>query len=396
MIALILFFFLTTILVWRYGINTYLLFIYSGLIISFGLFFYGDFGSETYLAQSLLCLCCLLLGFLFSKEAISGVMSENTLNFSVSIKSMFNTVVIVLLITAYHYYVAGVPFLSSNVDVSRFDLRSSGFFGIPSRFSVYMPVILFFVFAFYFRSGLFSLKQIIFIFLTVFLLFFLQGHKSSILQIIFLGVIAYSATNIKKTLENFFGWIFLAAVFSAYFAFEYLSSLSSWEYSDYFIARYTSIIHASGTVLQNLETKDFFLWNGSPIINDIMYPVLTVFSDEYQTVNEQLSRIIFYVPEEGFTVPVTPGFYAYHYFALGAPLLFIVSFIYGAIVGMLDKILIQSNKPLTKVISGYLIYWLYIGYISGNIYYLLINFSFCIVIFVAIYSFLSVTFKKQG
>ena len=182
-------------------------------------------------------------------------------------------------------------------------------------------------------------------------------------------------------------FLFAGGLGFAGLAFYSFNTLSDYKIFDYLIARYSSIMHGSAVHLFTLDEDSFNFFGGNAAINDTLYPLLKLIDQDVATLNTQLSADFYGVPNLIFTVPVTPGFYAYHAFFLGSFLSVIAAFIYGVFIGFLYKSALKTSRPCVTVVNLFLVYWMYVGYTSGNLYYLILNISFCIVTFLFLRSF---------
>ena len=119
-----------------------------------------------------------------------------------------------------HYSIIGIPILSSNFDVDRFTLASSGYGGIPSRIATYTPMLFFFIWILINDKKEIKNNIKILFFIYVLLALFLQGHKSSVLQIFYGSIIAYQFIINKYKIKIFSIFILLLAFIFAYFSFK--------------------------------------------------------------------------------------------------------------------------------------------------------------------------------
>lgn len=375
----------------------FVLYLYSSAILSIGYFAPVSVEMKDYLELYLICNLVVLFGMLV---AATRVPREKSLGvgYLPNQRGYILTFWIVVFVIGVHYYVVGIPALSGNVDVSRFTVASSGFFGIPSRFATYMPSLLFIAHSIirpYLRIGR---TQSTLMLVAILAAILMQGHKSSLLQIVFLMILV--TPFVKRGLPKFqvnnkkIAYGLVLSIGFALFSFYQMESLSTLSIYEYIVLRYTIIMHSPGLHLLELDSTTFTFWGGSAIVNDLLYPLLRLLGEDVITLNIQLSRNLYGVDGDDFTVPVTPGFFAYHAFLLGPYLVFLMALTYGLITGGLYSLALTASRPILRVVALFLIYWIWVGYGSGNPYYLFFNVILAIVCFTLIYAGLSTVLNR--
>ena len=372
--------------VYRYGLGIPILFLYSSFIIIFGIIIDGAYTLDNYLMSYLFSNTLVLIGFSFVRELKMGFDVFQFATVRIDYTAIKISFWIILFVIFLHYSIVGIPFLSASYDSVRFLQAGSGYFGIPSRFASYMPSIMMLTLIFYLFGSAAPKWQVKLMTLVVLVVFLLQGHKSSVLQIVFLAVAAYPYCDNKDQLKNSFKWFFGFSLIAGYFLFTQLMTIQDLDFFKYLVSRFSTIMHASGEYLIGLDVTDFSLFMSNPVINDLSYPINKLFYSEYETINTQLSREIYGVADGGFSVPVTPGFYSYHYFAFGPYLEKLFSFLIGVFIGLIDHKCRLTVRPMVKVSYVFIGYWIYVGYTSGNLYYLIPNIIFCLAFFILLYS----------
>ena len=371
----------------KYKISIPILYIYSGLILLVSIFLYDDIVMIDYLRLSLLANLFILIGYIVGNK-LKPTKKNNTNLIIINSKSLFFFLKFSILIILFHYVLIGIPLLSDQINILRFSQSSSGYAGIPSRFASYMPHLFFIILSLASGSDIFTNKQKIFFFSTVILLLMAQGNKSSLLQLVFLGIIVYPQSLYKK---NYLKYSFVLIFFSLFFAFftwNKLNVLEFWSFKEYLTARYTSIMHETGYILTGFSYSNFFFLFQNPLLNDLFYPLTKVFTNELSTLNSQLSRYYYGVLyAEDFSVPVTPGWFSYHLFLFknSITITYIFCFLFGLINAYIYSWGFIENNFLKKISSLYILYWFYVGYGTGNIYYLVFNVAFCLFLFIFIY-----------
>lgn len=374
----------------KYKISTPVLFIYSGLIFIFGILTFNDDAYVEYLYLNLSSNLLILIGFFTGKRiyAKSNYMNFSNMNYKGILYFFFLSVFLLIV----HYSIIGIPILSSNFDVDRFTLASSGYGGIPSRIATYTPMLFFFIWILINDKKEIKNNIKILFFIYVLLALFLQGHKSSVLQIFYGSIIAYQFIINKYKIKIFSIFILLLAFIFAYFSFKNLSTLDDLKLFNYLFDRYTIILHQPGFILSNLSKSEFVFFSQSIILSDVIYPILKLLSFDIQTLNDQLSRIIYGIRyKDDFSVPVTPGWFSYHYFVFDYSFHFtlIYSFFFGAFLSIVETYGLKSKDFAKKIVTLYILYFSYVGYSTGNIYYLIINITFCVIVFLLFYFYKS-------
>tara|TARA_B110000967_G_scaffold101767_1_gene104477 strand:- start:516 stop:950 length:435 start_codon:yes stop_codon:yes gene_type:complete len=141
-----------------------------------------------------------------------------------------------------------------------------------------------------------------------------------------------------------------------------------------------------------MSHNDFnFVFNNA-VLNDLFYPIFTLFEENVTTLNEQLSRAL-YFNYTSLSVPVTPGWFAYHYFIFreSALLTFAYSFCFGIFNGFLENKAMASSSLVKKTTFITIMYWMWAGYTKGNIYYIVLNLLLTLLILFMI----NIYFKKN-
>lgn len=392
--VLIPFFIFFIFFIYRYKVGIHLLYVNTCSVIIFGIIIDGDYSLNSYLISYLISNTLVLIGYSIVKELKVGVGVYAASAVKINYLAIQISFLIISFVIFLHYAIVGIPFLSESFDSVRFLQANSGYLGIPSRFASYMPSIMMLTLVFYLFHGGIRVWQRRIMTALVLVVFILQGHKSSLLQVVLLGVVAYPYCDIKSQLKGSFKWFFVLSLMAGYFLFTQLVTTQDLQFFKYVISRLSTMMHSSGEYLIELDANDFTFFMNNPVINDLLYPINKLFNSEYEALNTQLSRKIYGVDDGDFSVPVTPGFFAYHYFSLGLYPEKIYSFLIGVIVGLLDQRSRLTMRPMIKVSYVFISYWLYIGYTSGNLYYLIPNVIFCLTFFILFYSAI-VSFLKS-
>lgn len=370
-----------------------LLFFYSAFNFLTSLYLAEDERLISFLNNSLNCNILILLGYyIFKDNYLESIKIDLKKDFKIVDKILF----IFLIFIFYHYFITGIPFLSESLDKARFLQITSGLFGIPSRISVYGMVAIFILIILSYEYQIFSNKKIFFLSFILFSFVLFQSNKSSVLQIFYYFIILYPFLEIKKKqIYNFKNFILITFVSFIYFLFVFnqLSTISNLSIKDYLIVRSTSVAFDPGLYLINLNIADFDLKFNNPILNDIFYPFYKLIGSDARTVVSQLSLKMFGVTEDNFILPITPHWYGYHNFLFSNSIVYvyIYSIIFGIIIAKIENISFRTSSWILRTSILSVLYWIWIGYQSGNIYYIIFN----ILIVIAILNFIYYFFKRK-
>tara|TARA_B110000503_G_C7165363_1_gene421650 strand:- start:1449 stop:2651 length:1203 start_codon:yes stop_codon:yes gene_type:complete len=372
--------------------GSFLLFIYKGLYLLISAILIEDAILKQFLLSDMICNILILLGILIIKK--KNIISDES-DFTANADILKKIFLIFGIFIFYHYYMTGIPFLSENIHTLRFNLRSSGLFGVPSRLAVYGITILFMITLFSFEKNIFRRERIIVYFLIILIFTAFQSSKSSLVPIFYYLMLCYPFIISKKkfiySYKNFIFFIFITSIYFL-FIFDILGSINNLNVLDYLIFRSTVVTYDSGIFLiYNMSHNDFNFAFNNALLNDLLYPIFTLFSSEVTTLNEQLSRAL-YGNYTGSSVPVTPGWFAYHNFIFkySYSLTYLYSLFFGFFIGFLENKTFKSNLLVSRVTLLASLYWLWGGYSKGNLYYIILNLLLCLSIVYAI----NIFFKK--
>ena len=356
-----------------------LLFIFTGLTFLHSFIYALDEYKREFLSNSIILNIIVLLGILLIRNKAT-VHEERNIKNTNTINKIF---IIFVIFIFYHYLTIGIPYFSDTIGLSRFNLIKSGLFGIPSRLSVYGITILFILSILAFEYDLIKKGKFIYYISIILVFMIFQGNKSSILPIIFYSALCYPFIhNKKKVIFTYKNFLFFAIGSFIYFTLilNKINSIIFFNISEYLFTRSTEVAYDSGFFLRDkLSYDQVFLIFNNAIINDLIYPILILIGENVMTLNEQLSRALYgnFISK---AVPVTPGWYAYHYFAFNGStlLIYLHTFSFGMLVGYLENRSYKTNLLINKVILLTSVYWLWIGYAKGNPYYIIFNLLMCL------------------
>jgi hypothetical protein len=376
--------FVVVFMTFKKGLSFTTLYNYFALIVVFALTFSSLAGAGEYslfLAFFNLVFTGVLNVFQ-RKERVAHIYKN--INFS----ALFITITIILLLIFYHYYVVGFPIFSENIEQERFQTSGSGLGGVPSRLATYSPQLIIIITLTYLSFDRKDIYKTYFLVLSSAFLLLVQGHKSSILQLLFILLLVkpYVSDKVNIRLNKLFGLVMISVPILVFILYQKMIGLRAYSFLDYLIARFSDILLQPGFELFKMNTKfEEQLFAHSAIINDLMYPIFKLLGLKYETLNTLLSRSIYNVSAGDFTVPVTPGFFSYHFAFFGPAGLLVASFIFLFFLLRMERISFNTKRKLTLSLILYCQYWLYVGFTSGNLYYLVLNVSVVVFIFLVTY-----------
>lgn len=353
------------------------------------IYFYKSFALE-FVVWLLISSAFLMLGCLMGvKTGKLHPQSNLRIRFDSKAAVIFSLVVGLILVT-YHYSVVGLPILSDNIDIVRFQQRGSGLLGIPSRFAVYFPALALIVSVILYQAKYVS-KTVFMVMLLVCLLFFtVQGNKSSILSFVFVLLCTkrfWVTPMIGRSSIVFFlliGTAFLYVMFGRF------NTIANVGFGEYFFHRMT---YLSLEPIYSAYLAQGFVPNlvaSSVIVNDLIYPIGQILGVDVVTFNAQLSRYIYGFDANQFSVPVTPSIFAYYKFEFGVLGSVLACFFTGF---MLAKLYSRTNgyKGLRELAFLIFIeYQVYTGLTGGNLFYLTSNILLVILVY-----YISIVFYKK-
>lgn len=296
--------------------------------------------------------------------------------FPVSARNGFIAVLtLVVAFSTLHYSKVGLPLFNANLDEARFQAIESGMFGIPSRIAIYGPSIAAFLLLILLNGRAIDFSTFLVSSLTIVILLFVQGSKSSVAQYIIIAAIAYNY--LDKEIKRKVNWVGIAivvlAVLGFSFVLERLNSIQDKNFISYISSRLTdqSMIPVTALIDEPVRLR---LLSPFMMINDFIYPFAKITGAAVEASNTQLSRYIYGVKSGDFSVPVTPGFIAYTFRDFGEPIFYFVVLIYG--YGC-RYVYFRIGKVINIYGAWFLLcaqYMLYVGLTSGNLFYLAPNF----------------------
>lgn len=333
---------------------------------------------------SAFCLGLLSVYFYHRYKKISNVIFENKFNkLNFGEKGLFRATFIFSLFIIFHYFVQGIPILHRDFDIRRFMVASSGLLGIPSRISVYGPIVIMFFNISYYISGWISRKKFIFISSLCLIFILLSGHKSSFISYIYIFICSYRLLKgkMKRNLPIIILLCLPLVFYSIYLQFYYFSTLIKYDFTEYLIQRITYIsINPLIHIFYNQPALE--LVSPYKFLHDLLYPFFKILDLDIVSINTQISHSLYNIPYRDFTVPVTYTFVGYVKLEFGVYGGIIASFGFGIISALIYYL---TQNQYTNIGRGAMIsfeYLILIGLTSGNLFYLLPNFLFVLILFI--------------
>lgn len=370
------------------------------LQIALGL--YATTNGYYYIFALLLILELLLVinAYINKLEKKSEVYSQGT-----SIAYRFNRAFYwtIVLFIIYHYAAAGIPALSSNVALARFDNTSSGLFGIPGRMVLFGKTYLLFYSYYFFsrRNKIGKYKEYstyFYIALAInIIIAFFSGSKGSILNLWTLIVYFFAFGINNYNIRKFFNrkivsvLIIIAILGFSYFAFffrKYNNQFSNMNMYDYIGKRMTSIMtDASSFLLNNkgdihITYLDDFIFYLQKYFHFVIPGCYNIQSLEVYCSNS-VNHITFTGPYS-FSVPVTIGAipeFIYHFSFASIIAISILGWFYGYLYKKLKK----ASKPFNYSHYCFLLVFTIDFLTKGNLAYHVINGVLFYIIMVALY-----------
>ncbi len=324
------------------------------------------------------------------------------------LRQMHRLCVIISLLVAYHYVVGGIPILSPDVEVERFQFSSSGLFGIPGRMAIFgLPFIVLYVSIYYWRTQdlrvkrLFRCVWVIFIFFSL-----LSGFKSSVLRAIDIIILARLLVGNALRISEFFSrrikFLSLLAVFYiVWLSFRYaslgLTDVTS--FLDYIVMRLFTIPARPGhyaitNLAGNANSYSYFL-------GDIFYFVHKYFGislggGDIFPLDLTVSSALHGVPltEGSWIVPVTVGSFAGWYVDIGFLGAVTASIVTGTILAIIISRSISARGAFSTAILGLTVDRVTVYIVSGGFGYTVVNLSAVIVFLYILRFFTAMTLKN--
>lgn len=234
----------------------------------------------------------------------------------------------------YHYLVGGVPLLSENVVLDRFDNDSSGLFGLPGRVNLFGTFFCFVLagMSYFYSRGEIARRQFYFATLILFFSLVLAGNKGNVVQFVvaIMLVLPYAYKNrkylgVRKKIK--IRHIALSGILAIAFFFVVSAvhmKAGDTTYSGVFEALERRVIEVSGKAFYVTATSVLDLEGigyGSYFLNDISFFLGSILGDgfsQHSTINLVSSYVTGRDLDSGlFLVPVTITVHGYSLLEFG-------------------------------------------------------------------------------
>ncbi|MGL5050813.1 MAG: O-antigen polymerase [Fusobacteriaceae bacterium] len=331
----------------------------------------------------------LILGYFYGEKINKNINKKQKKTKSKeNVKFLFLEIIIYIMV-GYHFIVGGIPILSNDVEIQRFNFSSSGLAGLPGRMYMYgLPYLYICSYFKYPSSNKNKVIIIIFLFSRV-----LGGIKSGIIEIIFIYFNLRYSTNNSIKLREFFKIKYIAIlslivffIFKLTQTYKTMQGIKIKEFLYYIIERLT--------VIQAMPIINIFeLVNKKIVINSnyfkdsiyflSKYTKISIFYKNYFTTDNIVSAYIYNTPilKDSFFVPVTMTAFG-EFYLNNSYFVFIIMF--G--LGILSAYLLNKTKLINEsafVRAKFLFLFLILeGFLTkGGFAYSIINGLLLILIF---------------
>ena len=353
----------------------------------------------------LLSIVAFILGYIFQvlitknknfigKKINNGKIGRN----EVKVIKLFWIIIIGLVI--YHFLVGGIPILSQNVEVERFNFTGSGLFGIPGRMYQFgLPFLLILLSIYLECSGDEKIKKLLIISWVVMITSrLITGFKSGLVEVLILYIFTRCISNRPINIINLMGnikyiVIVLIIGFVGFFLTKSYDSLGIYNLNDfikYFFERSTVIqaqpayIVLSGSILY--YSKNPF------IINDLLYFIskylkIGNFDNIVFPLDKIVSSQLYGTPLnlDSFIVPVTVSGFPQIYIDLGIWSLFAFFVVGQAYYYLIYKAKSRNINYFRRALFGLGIFFMTEFITKGGLGYLVVNYILLSLLFIFIF-----------
>jgi hypothetical protein len=297
-------------------------------------------------------------------------------------------VVIVAGLAAYHLLKVGIPILTSNVEVTRFDFTSSGLFGIPGRMYLFgLPFTVLLVSIGSARKLLPVSRRLLVVTWGAYVVAnlvggFKGGMVNVLVTALLVATIAGRPITLKQVLLSRYGVLVLVAIaFGAAISLTYqtLEVTSAGESLLYLGSRTTVIAAIPGyAALDDLGTNGN---NGSYFLHDAQYfvskylPFLGSGSNDTLTLEKSVSASISGVPEtsDEYLAPVTLGAFPELVVNIGVPGAAVMMLLIGVVFSFLLLSAQHSGSALPAAVLAFTLSMTQSYVLNGNLMYAAVN-----------------------
>jgi hypothetical protein len=175
--------------------------------------------------------------------------------------------------------------------------------------------------------------------------------------------------------------LFPLAIYFVYFQFSFFQSLRDFDFFQYLIQR-IGFISVEPLVHIFYDRPHLELVTPFAFVHDLIYPIFKIFGLEYLATNTQVSQSLFGLRLSDFSVPVTYTYVGYTMLEFGIYGGVVAAFGFGVATAL---VYYYTQAQQTANARGAMIsleYFVVVGLTSGNMFYLLPNCLFVIMLFI--------------
>ncbi|WP_017550927.1 O-antigen polymerase [Heyndrickxia coagulans] len=330
-----------------------------------------------------------ILFYIFKKEQRIKKNNKDIID-NKSYFSIFAFFLIVELFVVYHFAVGGIPILSSNVEMDRFNFSSSGLFGIPGRMLLFgLPFISTMVSILFYKYNSSKTKKFFLITWALYVFFnLLTGFKGALLTICLQFFLVTSISNKKWYIPNLFKlrnivFAVVAIIYAIVMSLNYksVSAVSINSSLNYLLNRATEQASLAGYFTINNSSFLHAYQNLHPFINEFQYYIdkytngIINFKSANFPVEMVVSSLLTGTPltTNNFIVSVTLGGFAYLYILFGQYFTYFSMLIFGFLFHFLFFKAKTSNTLFKRTAYGFILLRTYVFLVNGSLAYNIIN-----------------------
>lgn len=359
----------------------------------------------TYVA-AILCLLCGYYAARLLSPRIAVNLAKRQENARRDKMPMRVLITVVFAFVIYHLVVGGIPLLSADPEIARFNITSSGLFGIPSRMFLFgFPFIVLTTTVAAIRTlpGI-SRKMLLIVWGAFLLASVSSGFKSSLLSVVITFLLACAVAGkpvrIKRILSAQ-GLVIVATIVGSVFyvgsRYGTLHIENLAEFENYAIARSTVIAAAPGYyALTDYKTAGF---NDVQYLTDFRYylgeylPGASHQDTGVMPLDKLVSSLL-YNNQRDFIVSVTVGAFPEMFVNMGTAA-YLGMFILGIIFYVIYRRARASSSLFGSGVYASVLYWMCVYVTNGSLIYYVLNLGFTITMLYLVFVMARVT-TRQG
>lgn len=316
--------------------------------------------------------------------------------------------------TLFHLFMGGVPFLSENIEVARFDFTSSGLFGIPGRMFLFgMPFTVLMVSRSWMLAQTYVSRSLLYGVWSVYVCAnMLSGFKGGLANVLIMVLLVFGLSGRPVPLRRLFvGWTGVLLAAAVLF-----SSVVAMRYKSIRLDGIEDIVpYLSERATVNAASPGYFAlgrWGpggtgGEQFSDDFAYFMAKyfgfLFASEGTAIpfDKTVSAALYHTPlsPDAFVVPVTIGAYPELVANFGVIIAMISMVVIGWTTAMLVVRAEWSTRMFGGTLCGFAVYLLRTYILNGNLMYMLFNWLVMSVMLAVLYWFCMVcvtVMERQG